>query len=537
MKRIFTAAAIASILLASALGYAGFEATGIKVYTGDNGLEVAMVQLKEPGKYLIRVTDSLSTLDNLVLAYEINTSSGIPGLTTYRTKWRGDDYNFVHFETPRSGGPGRLILYSTNNVGNGLNLTLSEARSRQVKPGDLISRHEQQLKDGTIARFQRFDRLAEQASREKDLAEDARKANKACGTKVPVKIVWSTISDEQMRSYSISGYCNGPFSAMEQLCESAEARKFLQARLKQVVCQFGKEMKIELDPQGVLAWTTSEHPVNVAEFARKYWEDAVVPSEGATPPAPTGKEVPPWGQVKTLGERILLEKTAVCTDGKSSYVALAPDSQRIYKLYFGNDKTLWRVPPTGMSSGWFFDPRAYNPTANPNFRGADVRTLSEVQLDTEKKTCSVRCGVHTTPLQLMDGKAAGELLRRVAIEAPLHKRRPHVLTRDEKGTYYYVDRGNTPETEKNFRLFVGPTGNLKLKAMTNIVADSNGEIFSTKSGSLRFITGPGGQDSAWIQGKKVTKLIPVPVDKNFGLIYNELGPYTGERLGTPCDVW
>ena len=148
MKRILTAAAIASILLASALGYAGFEATGIKVYTGDNGLEVAMVQLKEPGKYLIRVTDSLSTLDNLVLAYEINTSSGIPGLTTYRTKWRGDDYNFVHFETPRSGGPGRLILYSTNNVGNGLNLTLSGARSRQVKPGDLISRHEQQLKDG-----------------------------------------------------------------------------------------------------------------------------------------------------------------------------------------------------------------------------------------------------------------------------------------------------------------------------------------------------------------------------------------------------
>jgi hypothetical protein len=129
------------------------------------------------------------------------------------------------------------------------------------------------------------------------------------------------------------------------------------------------------------------------------------------------------------------------------------------------------------------------------------------------------------------------LLRRVAVDAPLHKRSPHVLTRDEKGTYYFVDRGNTPETEKNFRLFVGPKGNLKLKAMTNIVADSNGEIFSTKSGSLRFITGPGGQDSAWIQGKKVTKLIPVPVDQNYGLIYNELGPYTGERLGTPCDVW
>jgi len=29
--------------------------------------------------------------------------------------------------------------------------------------------------------------------------------------------------------------------------------------------------------------------------------------------------------------------------------------------------------------------------------------------------------------------------------------------------YYYVDRGATPETEKSFRLFVGPHGAMKLQ--------------------------------------------------------------------------
>jgi hypothetical protein len=82
---------------------------------------------------------------------------------------------------------------------------------------------------------------------------------------------------------------------------------------------------------------------------------------------------------------------------------------------------------------------------------------------------------------------------------------------------------------------VGPRGSLKLQPMTNVVADSEGEIFTTKSGSLRFIAGPGGRQSSWVKGKKVIKLVPIPVEQNLNVIYNDLGVYRGQRLGTPCD--
>ena len=73
------------------------------------------------------------------------------------------------------------------------------------------------------------------------------------------------------------------------------------------------------------------------------------------------------------------------------------------------------------------------------------------------------------------------LLGKATFEPPLHKRAPHHLARDDGGRYFYVDKGNTSDTEKNFRLFVGPKGAMKLQKMTNAVADTEGEIFTTKS--------------------------------------------------------
>ena len=119
----------------------------------------------------------------------------------------------------------------------------------------------------------------------------------------------------------------------------------------------------------------------------------------------------------------------------------------------------------------------------------------------------------------------------------------HLLARDDQGRYFYVDRGNTPETEKSFRLFVGPKGAMKLQKMTNAVADTEGEIFTTKSGSLRYVTDRK-NPPVWIQGGKKTKLTVVPLEgtdangepvNNYQLIYNDLGVYLGERLGNPCD--
>jgi hypothetical protein len=98
---------------------------------------------------------------------------------------------------------------------------------------------------------------------------------------------------------------------------------------------------------------------------------------------------------------------------------------------------------------------------------------------------------------------------------------------------FFVDRLREPENNKAFRLFVGPRGSLKLTKMTNVVSDSQGYIFSTKKGELRLVLDL--KHPVWVAGKTETALVRLPRDENRVLTYTDLGVYTGQRLGTPCD--
>lgn len=229
-------------------------------------------------------------------------------------------------------------------------------------------------------------------------------------------------------------------------------------------------------------------------------------------------------------------KTTVCTDGKSHYVVMAPDERLISALYYGSDKQLYRVPPEesgALTGGHFLEPRFVAPTHNPSFRGVDMRVYSEVVVDKEKSTCEVFCGERKVALQVVPADKAAQLLSSVKFVENPRQFVPYALARDERGTYYYVDRGATPVTASRFRLFRGPRGNLKLQQMTNVVNDSEGDVFSTKSGSLRMIIDK--RESTWIENQKPSKLTLVPVQQNLSMIYNDLGVYAGQRQGTPCD--
>ena len=52
---------------------------------------------------------------------------------------------------------------------------------------------------------------------------------------------------------------------------------------------------------------------------------------------------------------------------------------------------------------------------------------------------------------------------------------------------------------------------MKLQKMTNAVADTEGEIFTTKSGSLRYVTDRKNPPT-WIEGKKKLTLTVVPIE-------------------------
>ena len=230
------------------------------------------------------------------------------------------------------------------------------------------------------------------------------------------------------------------------------------------------------------------------------------------------------------------DKMALCTDGKSHYVVVAPHSQLISTLYYGDGKRFNAVPaePHGALPGTdFLDPRFFNKTANSNFRGVDVRLYSSVELNVEKQTCEVHCGARVVPLTIVPADKGRELVKKATFAPNPQKYVPYGLARDDRGTYYYVDRGATEKTEKDFRLFVGQRGGMKPMKMTNMVSDSEGDIFSTPSGSLRLILEK--KQSLWVEGEKRNELKLIPVEPNLGMIYNDLGVYVGQKLGTPCD--
>lgn len=234
----------------------------------------------------------------------------------------------------------------------------------------------------------------------------------------------------------------------------------------------------------------------------------------------------------------------VLTDGKGHYVVY--DSRAPYStMFYGDEKTLvqLRVPGGGRSGteSWnasLWDPRI--PHVDGNFAAVDMKDSGRLY--------QVTCGKRVTPLTEVGAQPAEKLLATAAFVKPSWDRMPERLLRDDKGSYYLVDRLRTEDRldRRDFRLFVGPRGKMKQLPLKDIVDDSEGMIFSTKNGELRLVFGSVGRSTddkpvkeefRWIEGKKVAQLTDVPLDvpMNARLVYLDLGPYVGQRLGTPCD--
>ncbi|WPB81017.1 hypothetical protein KYC5002_18015 [Archangium violaceum] len=488
-----------------------------KVFSGKEGELVAVVPLSpvESKKALLRVQGTGSELDGKALPYDVRESGDY---VYYTTEIRGRSFSTL-IARPASGG---TRSYTLNLPGkrDGISVSYDDDRTKALKGEEVYALHQKQKADGTLTKLMAFDRKAEVAEAEASLAEPVKSMNAKCGTSVKVAIDWNSISDELLKSYSIASYCESPFDALETLCATPEGKKAVLAHVKDVSCRFGDALKLEVQA-GRVAWTTAKDASNQETFATNYFTENLESARG---------------QGEKLSERLRLEKIRVCTDNKGHYVALMPHERQTVQLAYGDDKKLVQVasPPWVLSGYHFLEPRFFNKTMNSSFRGLDMRVYSEVELSDEKKTCAVRCGDRTIPFTLLESEKAQELVQKATIEPNPQQYVPYALLRDQQGRYYLVERGFQPGQERSFRVYIGPKGNLQQQKMTDIVSDSEGEIFATKKGELRLLLDRAAS-STWLEKKKKTELRSVPVDENLPLIYNELGVYTGARLGTPCD--
>ncbi len=487
-----------------------------KVFVGLDGERVTVLPLTpaESQKALLLVEGTGGEFDGMLLPHVISDQGRG---NSYTTQWRGRDYTTF---SVRPRGNRRAHYISVPGRRDSIEVSYNDARSLALEPEALYARHLKQKADGSLERIMAFHRKEEVAEQEQSFSESVASLNEKCGTSVTATIDWRTIPDERLKSYSISSFCANPLWALGELCGSDVARKAIQAQVSQVACQFGEAVKLELG-EGRLAWTTHEDTPNQQQLASRLLMERLEPVGGK------GESLELWMQ---------REKTAVCTDGKGHYVVVAPSGTEGGSLSYGDGTRFVQVPPPPRSlpDNYFLEPRFFAKRMNPSFRGLDMRVYSEVEADLEKKTCSVRCGERTVDFELLDGDAVQALLRKATFERNPREFEPYALLRDTRGRYYLVDRGFHPEDQKIFRVFVGPKGNLRQQQMLDIVSDSEGMIFSTKKGELRLVLNRE-ISSMWIASEKKLELRVVPVEQNLPLIYNELGVYTGVRLGTPCD--
>jgi len=216
------------------------------------------------------------------------------------------------------------------------------------------------------------------------------------------------------------------------------------------------------------------------------------------------------------------DKMVVYTDGEGGYFAAVGNDTET--LFYGDGKTMHKQRVTSaFRDGTKWEMRMWAPRVDGV---ADIVATGD--------TGKMVCGDDEFPLTRVADADAKKILDKATWKGVFWQRQGHALSRDDRGTYYYVDRLQDAHGGKGFRLFAGQKGAMKQLPLTNIVSDSEGEIFASKKGELRFIQER--TKASWYRGEKKTELVTVPIENNLVLVYTDLGVYEGS-LGTPCDEY
>jgi len=216
----------------------------------------------------------------------------------------------------------------------------------------------------------------------------------------------------------------------------------------------------------------------------------------------------------------------VLDDGHDHFLVLVPFGDMYEHFYWGDGKDFWAIQVFGgMQSG--------NESFERNFWDPRIRNRSQASFALRDAKYILSCAERETTFQPTDPKRQEELLKTATFHTQRWKRRASALARDNGGTYWYVDKARNDQVT-DFRLWSGPRGGLKPLRMTNVVSDSAGDVFATRKGDRKLVLGKG--EASWGHGKKAKELMLLPLADNAQLIYGDLGVYTGQPLGTPCDL-
>ncbi len=256
----------------------------------------------------------------------------------------------------------------------------------------------------------------------------------------------------------------------------------------------------------------------------------------AAPGRPAGKgplhAAPPWADEAAVVPPEVLGRLRLWRDAEGRLIAAVPFGGLDDPMLAGDAGALYLQRVFGGRSdavGFelvFWEPRA--------------RVPAEASFDVREGKGKLYCRDRVAAFEPVPEAEGREVVARARLLAFRWRRYAHALARDDDGNYFYVDGARTafgdPAEDRSYRLYVGLRGRLERRELVDSFQDSEGEIFVSSAGKLRLFKGADGRRAAEWQGPAGrTRLTWLDPQVNGALIYEGLGVYRGERLGTPCD--
>ncbi|MBI5544305.1 MAG: hypothetical protein HY901_10475 [Deltaproteobacteria bacterium] len=224
-----------------------------------------------------------------------------------------------------------------------------------------------------------------------------------------------------------------------------------------------------------------------------------------------------------------LDDLRVATNGKGRYLAY-PKGWDTDRVFVGDGKSFHQARIIGGG--------ANGAERTFSYRAWDPRFGNRVDLDYKERKLTLTCGEShkDVELKVLPEAEGQKLLKKARFLKPRWQRYPWGLARDDAGNYFFVDKAREPEGNSDYRFYAGTKGKMQGYEVTDHIEDSAAQIWITPAGRLKHPLNSK-NEAEWIVGSQRTALSWVAIDNDIPkMIYTALGPYSGERLGTPCDL-
>jgi hypothetical protein len=224
------------------------------------------------------------------------------------------------------------------------------------------------------------------------------------------------------------------------------------------------------------------------------------------------------------------EKDLIVLKGPQGHYMVTSLERMRWRTFWGSSETVYQL--TGQQMDEKGEPGSYTMVYSYFF---DARITGSFKLKWQEGTWSLHCSEQDVELREIPQQEAAEVLDKVEFRSRYFARNPILLARDEYGTYYLVDEDLYDDSPENLHVYSGWMGNMVKSKMHLVARDTEGSIFSTRSGDRRLIMDE--EMYRYVEDEVSRPLRKIPVNNNRPFIHGDLGVYADMKRGTPCDLF